>query len=204
MAETITVHPGSYSTSGSLSGTRYMNCIGKGASTTASGNDYASGGSSSTATITYTFDFSGIPEGATIESVDVKVGGHAEYRSYSSSRKCEFQLYSGNSPKGEMTHFTSTSKQIITMTPGTWTREELQSAQLRVTLGYYGGLVNGVDFTVTYSVTAEEKTRIRIKLSDKGEYVVVKKILQKPSDSGAYVAADESAITKDHIVIMNN
>lgn len=151
MSETVTRYPASYTTSGSISGTRYRNCIGKGSATTASGNDYCSR-NGQTATITYSFDFSDIPAGATIDSVTVKVGGHAENATYNSSRKCEFRLYSGNTAKGEMEHFTSTSKQVITLTPGTWTRDELQDAQLRVTIGYYGGLVNGVDFIVAYTV----------------------------------------------------
>lgn len=157
MSETITRYPAAYTISGSINGTRYKNCIGKGSSTTATGNDYAKS-SGSTATITYSFDFSDIPAGATIDSVEVKVGGHAESTTYNSSKKCEFQLYSGTTAKGEKTHFTSTSKQIITMTPGTWTRDELQSATLKVTIGYYGGLVNGVDFIVTYTVGASGPT----------------------------------------------
>lgn len=200
MAETITKYPASYSTSGTINGTRYRNCIGKGSATTASGSDYAS--RNSNATITYSFDFSSIPENAVIESVDVKVGGHAESTS-NSARKSDLQLYSGSTAKGSKSAFTSTSKQIITMSAGTWTRAELQSAKLAFTIGYYGGLVNGVDFTVTYSTATEEKTHVRIKLTDSGNYVVGKKILRKSSDSGAYVVADESVFDKEHIVIMN-
>lgn len=152
MATTITKYPAAYKTiSGQTNSTNYQRAIGKGASATGSGNDYASGGQSATATYAYSFDFSEIPAGATIDSVEVKVGGHAETSTYSSQRKCEFQLYAGDTPKGTMDHFTSSSKQVKTMNPGTWTRDELQGAQLRVTIAYYGGLVNGVDFTVTYT-----------------------------------------------------
>lgn len=146
---TASSYPTSVSASGSISGTRYKNCVGKGSSTTATGNDYASGGSSSQATITYKFDFSEIPAGATIKSVSVKVGGHAENASRSTAN---LQLYSGDTAKGSQSKFTSTSKQVVTMTPGSWTRDELQDAQLRFTIGYYGGLVNGVDFDVEYEL----------------------------------------------------
>lgn len=155
MSTTITRYPAAYSISGTINGTRYKNCIGKGSATTASGNDYAKS-SGSTASITYTFDFSDIPAGATIESVTVKVGGHAESSTYNSSKKCDLQLYSGSTAKGSATHFTSTSKQVLTMTPGDWTRDELQEAKLKVTIGYYGGLVNGVDFIVVYSEAVAE------------------------------------------------
>lgn len=144
----LSSYPKSYTTSGSISGTRYKNCIGKGSSTTATGNDYSSGDSNSTATITYSFDFSQLPLDAIIQSIEVKVGGHAENASRSTAT---LQLYSGSTAKGGQSKFTSTSKQVITMTPGTWTRDELQDAKLRFTIGYYGGLVNGVDFNIVYS-----------------------------------------------------
>lgn len=150
---TIERYPASYTTSGSISGTRYKSAIGCSVEnpSSQSGNDYSSG-SGSSANIDYAFDFSDIPEGAIIESVSVVVRGHLESTSNSSER-AELQLYSGNTSKGSMSEFTSTSNQNITMTPGTWTREELQDAKLRFTIGYYGGLVVGVTWTVTYSVT---------------------------------------------------
>lgn len=148
---TIERYPASYTTSGSISGTRYQSTIGCSVEnpSSQSGSDYSSG---SSANIDYAFDFSDIPEGAIIKSVSVVVRGHLESTSNSSER-AELQLYSGNTSKGSMSKFTSTSNQNITMTPGTWTREELQDAKLRFTIGYYGGLVVGVTWTVTYSVT---------------------------------------------------
>lgn len=147
---TIERYPASYTTSGSISGTRYQSTIGCSVKnpSSQSGSDYSSG---SSANIDYAFDFSDIPEGAIIESVSVVVRGHLESTSNSSER-AELQLYSGNTAKGSMSKFTSTSNQNITMTPGTWTREDLQNAKLRFTIGYYGGLVVGVTWTVTYSV----------------------------------------------------
>lgn len=147
---TIERYPASYTTSGSISGTRYQSTIGCSVEnpSSQSGSDYSSG---SSANIDYAFDFSDIPEGAIIESVSVVVRGHLESTSNSSER-AELQLYSGNTSKGSMSEFTSTLNQNITMTPGTWTREDLQNAKLRFTIGYYGGLVVGVTWTVTYSV----------------------------------------------------
>lgn len=188
MSESITRYPADYTTSGTINGTRYKNCIGKGSSTTATGNDYSKN-SSSTATIAYGFDFSDIPENAVIESVTVKVGGHAESSSYSSSKKCDLQLYSGTTAKGTKTHFTSTNKQVLTLDAGTWTRAELQSAKLQVTLGYYGGLVNGVDFIVTYSIPVAG-TRLRVKKN--GQWIKVTKIYQKIN--GTWTAKSESDI----------
>ena len=151
---TIERYPASYTTSGSINGTRYQSTVGHSVEnpSTQSGSDY-SGSSGTTASIDYTFDFSDIPEEAIIESVSVVVRGHLESTSQSNER-AELRLYSGNTAKGSMSEFTSTSNQNITMTPGTWTREELQNAKLRFTIGYYGGLVVGVTWTVTYDVVA--------------------------------------------------
>lgn len=148
---TVTAYPGSYTTSGSISGTNYTGAIGKSSdAASASGNDYCSS-SGSTAHIDYSFDFSDIPENATIDSVAVSVKGHCESTS-NSSEVATLRLYSGSTAKGSETEFTSTSDTVVNMTTGTWTRAELQNAILRFTIGYYGGRVVGATWTVTYSI----------------------------------------------------
>lgn len=147
--KSISSYPTDYTTSGSINGTRYQNAIGKGADTDAvSGNDYASGGSSSTAHIDYSFEFADIPEDAEIIEVSCQVKGHLENKSRS---KANLQLYAGTVAKGSASKFSSTSAQTITLTTGTWTRAEIDNLKLRFTIGYYGGLVNGATVTVTYS-----------------------------------------------------
>lgn len=142
-------YPTAYTTSGTINGTRYKNAIGKGADTSAvSGNDYSNGGSSSTAHIDYSFEFDGVPENATIDSVECKVKGHLENTSRSTAT---LRLYSGSTAKGTETKFTSTSAQTITVSGGSWTRSEIDDMKLRFTIGYYGGLVNGATATITYT-----------------------------------------------------
>lgn len=148
---TISKYPASYTTSGSISGTGYQNAIGKGADTAAvSGNDYASSWGS-TATIDYSFDFSEIPDTATIKSMTLQAKGHCES---TSSSKAELRVYSGSTAKSAAISFTSTSAQTLTIdfTGYTMTVAELKAAVLRFTIGYYGGLVNGATWTVTYEV----------------------------------------------------
>jgi len=146
---TATSYPVSYTTSGTINGTKYKNAIGKGADTSAvSGNDYSNGGSSSTAHIDYKFEFEEIPENATIDSVTCQVKGHLENTSRSTAT---LQMYHGSTAKGTQTKFTSTSAQTITVSCGTWTRAEIDDMYLRFTIGYYGGLVNGATVTVTYT-----------------------------------------------------
>ena len=150
---TLEKAPNSYETSGSISGTRYQSTVGCTVENPSSqtGNDYASS-SGSTANIDYIFDFSDIPNNAIIDSVSVSVIGHLESTSNSSER-ADMQLYSGTSTKGSQISFTSTSNTTLTFSDvGTWTREELQSAKLRFTIGYYGGLIVGITWTVNYSL----------------------------------------------------
>ena len=148
--------PQSYLTGGSINGTNYQSTIGKGSDTAnRTGNDYFStsqGGSGST-WIDYYFDFSDIPAGATILSVSLTVKGHCE--STSESREIsQVQCYSGTTAKGSATNMTdSTTDKVYTMSPGTWTRDELQSAKIRHTIGVYGGLMSGATWTVTYEVS---------------------------------------------------
>lgn len=145
--DTATSYPVSYTTSGSISGTRYKNAIGKGADTSAvSGNDYCQS-SGSTAYINYKFEFDGMPDNADILSVTCQVKGHLENTSRSTAT---LQMYHGSTAKGTQTKFTSTSAQTITVSCGDWTREEVDDMYLRFTIGYYGGLVNGATVTVTY------------------------------------------------------
>lgn len=99
----------------------------------------------------FVFDFSSIPEGSTINSVTVQCYGATESTTESTAHS-EIILYSGTTQKSTSQKFTSTSNAIITISsPGTWTRAELQSAKLRFVVGYYGGHIFGITWTVSYT-----------------------------------------------------
>ena len=182
---TIERYPASYTTSGSISGTRYQSTVGCSVDNPSSqtGNDYAQS-SGSSANIDYAFDFSDIPEDAIIDSVSVVVRGHLENTSQS-NEIAELRLYSGNTAKGSMSEFTSTSNHNITMTPGTWTREELQNAKLRFTIGYYGGLVVGVTWTVTYSVVASHYYTYTLSNLNNDHVILIE-------EAGAFIPPEEN------------
>lgn len=117
------------------------------------GYTYVKDGNNNTATgwINYEFDFSEIPQGATIKSVTIKCYGSRENSTTDSTHMARFQAYCGNTAKGSSQEFTSTSLSTITLSNvGTWTREELQDAQLRFTVAYYGGRVYGITWTVEW------------------------------------------------------
>lgn len=103
--------------------------------------------------INYTFDFSEIPTSATINSVSVKVYGARENSTIDTSHVARFQCYSGNTAKGTLQNFTSTSNGAVTVSDvGTWTATELHDAQLRFEIGYYGGRMLGITWTVSYTM----------------------------------------------------
>lgn len=108
----------------------------------------------STGWINYEFDFSSIPVNATITSVSVKVYGARENSTIDSTHVARFQCYSGSTAKGTIQNFTSTSNGSVTVTDvGSWTASELHDAQLRFELGYYGGRMLGITWTVVYQVS---------------------------------------------------
>lgn len=140
-------------TSGIQSGSSYAQyAIGHTAESpySSTSNMYASSGSTGYAQ--YSFDFSDIPSNATIESIEVRCHGHRESSTISSTYVSQCVLYNGSSAASEEVDFPSTSASIITLTPTTLpTRAELDDYVVRHYVGYYGGLVTGISFEVTYS-----------------------------------------------------
>lgn len=153
--QTITIVPDDVTTSGIQSGSSYAEyAVGHSAespsSSGASSNMYSSSGSTGYAS--YSFDFSGIPSNATIEDIEVRCYGHRESGTIDSSHVSKCCLYRGNTAIGEEVDFPSTSNSTITLTPTDMpTRSELDNVVVRHTVGYYGGLVLGISFVVTYS-----------------------------------------------------
>lgn len=169
---TITAYPGndldtgfsssnaSFYLSSSQTGTDYFEyALGHSAESpgsTGSNNTYVKDGSNNTATgwVIYSFDFSEIPVGATINSVTVRCYGAREDTTIDSTHMARIGLYSGNTLKGSEQDFTSTSNSIVTISsPGIWTRDELQDAKLRFTVAYYGGRIMGVTWIVSYTAS---------------------------------------------------
>lgn len=138
-------------TTGIQSGASYANyCVGYTAEEpySSSNNMYAS----DTGYADYSFDFSSIPSNAIIEEIVVKAYGHRESATIDSSHKSSCELYMGSTAISEEVDFPSTSSTMITIEATTLpTRSQLDSVVLRHNVAYYGGLVLGISFTVTYS-----------------------------------------------------
>lgn len=152
---TTTFTPTDVTTSGIQSGSSYAEyAVGNSAedpsSSGTSSNMYAS--SNSTGYAAYSFDFSSIPSNATIEEIEVRCYGHRESNTISSTYVSQCVLYQGNTAVSEEVDFPNTNNNIITLTPNqTITRSELDNITVRHYVGYYGGLVLGISFVVTYS-----------------------------------------------------
>ena len=123
-------------------------------STSNTSNTYVKDGTNDATTkgwMNYPFDFSGLPDDAEVTGVTVKCYGATESTSESASHS-DIELYCGDELKSVSQKFTSTSNSTITISnPGEWTREELQDAWLRFGVGYYGGRLLGVTWTVSYT-----------------------------------------------------
>ena len=152
---TVTIVPSDVTTHSIQSGSSYAEyAVGHSAespsSSGTSSNMYASSGSTGYAA--YSFDFSDIPSNATIEEIEVRCYGHRESSTISSSYVSKCVLYSGSSAVSDEVDFPSTSNSTITLEPNqTITRSELTNMTVRHYVGYYGGLVLGISFIVTYS-----------------------------------------------------
>ena len=152
---TASVVPDNVTTSGIQSGSSYAEyAVGHSAespsSSGSSSNMYASSGSTGYAA--YSFDFSDIPSNATIEAIEVRCYGHRESSTISSTYVSQCVLYNGSTAISDEVDFPSTSDSIITVTPTTLpTRSQLDNVVVRHYVGYYGGLVRGITFEVTYS-----------------------------------------------------
>lgn len=198
-------------------------------------NTYVKDGGNNTSTgwAIYNFDFSSIPVGATINSVSVKCYGAREDSTIDSTHVAQLATYCGTTLKGTAQNFTSTSNSIVTLSDiGTWTREDLQSAKLRFTLGYYGGRLMGITWSVTYTISgysytinniaadhtivvttlSEDKIYIKVNGTWKqasnlytkinGSWVSIQKIYKKIS--GTWTAqSDKSSLFDNNIIYIN-
>lgn len=119
---------------------------------------------STTGSVYFTFDTSDLPASATITSVTAKARARVSNTTRVSNTKC--QLYTGTTAKGSNSTFATTSNPptAITLTPGTWTRSELND--LRMFVGGTGSSSTssryiyfyGASVTITYTVSTYEIT----------------------------------------------
>lgn len=133
-------------------------------------------GSRTESHISYTFNVTGIPAGATITSVECSVKSRVSSTSYLTAST--IQLYSGSTAKGAATSAASTSATSRSISnTGSWTLSELGDIQVRLTgtrgtsntnraayLYFYGAdltinySINGTAYTITASSSVASAT----------------------------------------------
>lgn len=151
--DTINAVPSDSTTHSIQSGSSYASyAVGHSAespsSSGTSSNMYAASGSTGYAE--YSFDFSDIPSGATIEDITVKCYGHRENSTIDSSHISNVAIYNNGTAISGTVDFPSTSNSTITVTPNSMP-SSMDGVTIRHFVGYYGGLVLGITFSVTYS-----------------------------------------------------
>lgn len=150
---TITATPADVTTSNIQSGSSYaeyaVGCSAESPSSSGTSSNMYSP-SDSTGYAEYTFDFSGIPSGAAIEDIEVRCYGHRESSTIDSSHVSQCVIYDNGTAISDEVDFPSTSSSIITLTPNTMP-SSMDDVTIRHFVGYYGGLVLGISFDVTYS-----------------------------------------------------
>lgn len=149
---TLEAYPNDFTAQNMNSTSHLSDCIGVSAEDGTSTSNTYSSGSSVTGTADYTFDLSAIPSNATIKSVSLQVKAHEENASRS---KCTIHAYAGSTAKGSLTTVNGTSNTIYNVSVGSWTRAELDEFVMRLSLGYYGGLIAGATLTVEYEAAAQ-------------------------------------------------
>lgn len=115
-------------------------------------------GSNAVTYVYFTFDFSEIPAGSTIDSISCTAKTYINTTNSSRITTRQARLYSGSTAKGSASTI-SNSTTAYSMTPGSWTRDELQNASLRIyvqrgtsnTTSNYYVRVYGATFTVEYT-----------------------------------------------------
>lgn len=158
--ETRTFYPGEYedSSSAAYGFTNPSNPVGKGSTNTTYAEFLTRKYQSSY--VYWPFDTSIIPDNATIDSVTCTVKARCSGTTNSSG---SVQLYSGTVAKGSATSVSSnntSSAMMLSISPGTWTRQELASIRLR-TDAKSGSYVTsfyfyGADLTVAYTYQSEK------------------------------------------------
>ena len=160
---TMIRYPSGYITDGTISGINYRNAVEHGVENPSSNTtfDYTPNASTN-ATIYYTFDFSDLPDTATISNMSIQVRYMVGNTSYAES----VQVCKGTSTVGTAVTLTATSQTTTSITSyGSWTAAELKSdPRIKLALSFSGAIITGITWSITY--TANEPARYKYILSN--------------------------------------
>lgn len=146
---------------------------------------YTNTGNGTTSYVYIPFDLSPIPDNADIDSVACTARARVNVTSGWSAGAA--QLFTGNTAKGSSRALLyaagANSSSLITLSPGTWTREELKNCRLRLSCTRSTNSTSniciffyGADLTVTYTYQSE---KFMLKLG--GSWTDVARVFKKVS-----------------------
>ena len=204
ISKTVTLVPSGYTGLTSLTTTSSYPVTNGYADTSSTTYARLSLSTSTTGYLFFTFDTSEIPADATITSVTAKARVRVSSTSRVTSTQC--QLFTGTTAKGSNVTFASTSStNIVTLTPGTWTRSELND--LRLKIGGTGSSSSqskyiyfyGAEVTVTYTVSASTVTP-----SLSGNGTIEPDSAETFADGEEYTLKVIPANVSDNVTVKNN
>lgn len=137
-----------------------------------------------------------IPSGATIGTITANVRYYVSSTTYVSA--VSIQLYADTTAKGTAVTNRPTTSTKYSITPGTWTLNELKNVRLYISAthnlststGYL--YLYGADVTINYT---EPVTGTNVRVKSNGTWVTAKKVLVK--SNGSWVEADD-VLVKDN------
>lgn len=190
---TYSLISGGFSGSGS---SYFSGLVGKGHTATQTTSNYYSSGSGTQAVFQYAITFSDIPSNAIITNLYMIANGHAESTSNANEYMC-VQLKSGSTELSEKynfkSHGASNGNETIEATTLP-TVAQLNDLVVEMTLGYYGGAINGVTVYLeyetssglidyyTYTYTVSGNSTINVKIGSNKIYIKVKGVWEEASE----------------------
>lgn len=164
VTNTLTAYPSGYDTSNYSyasvnSSYPLSNAVGASVSSTTYAQWNLKTGSSAESYVFYTFDCSSIPENATINSVSCSAKAYINTTTSSRINTRQIQMYYGTSTAKGSATTVSTSTSALTLTCGSWTREELNDCRIRIyskrgtssTSSTYYNRFYGATLTISYT-----------------------------------------------------
>lgn len=164
----------------------FQGLVGKGHTATTTTSNYYSSGSGTQAVFQYVISFSGVPSNAIITNLYMIANGHCENTSQSSEYMC-VQLKSGSIELSEQfnfkSHGTSNGNETIHATTLP-TRSQLDNLVVEMTLGYYGGAVNGVTVYLEYAIPTSNIDYYTYSYTVSGNSTIAVTIGSSPTPTG--------------------
>lgn len=194
----ITIIPNGYTHTGSYnftwstgSSTKIENAYNNADHTSSSARLQVASSRTSTRTSALYFEFdksaiNNIPDGSTIDSIAANVRYYVSSNTYITA--VSFRLYSNTTAKGTAVSTRTNSSEKYSITPGTWTLNELKNIRLYLSASHNASTtaayvyVYGADVTINYTEPAPAgPTNVRVKQN--GVWVTPRKLLVKQNGS---------------------